>query len=468
MPSQLLVVDDTELNRDMLSRRLIRAGYEVACVEDGAGALRLIDKGGIALVLLDVMMPVMDGIAVLTELRRKYSMADLPVIMVTARTESDQIVEALQLGANDYVVKPINFPVVLARVKTQLTLKTSNDKIKSLAQELEQRNDFIRQTFGRYVSNQVVQTVLDNPDGLNFDGIHQELTVLFADLRGFTMLADTLPATMIVRLLNNYLEAMIEVVELHKGTVAEIVGDGLLAFFGAPVADPDHALNAVTCSIQMQLAMQAVNEKNSGEDLISLRMGIGINSGEGVLGNIGSLTRAKYAVVGSVVNFAARIETMTAGGQVFVADSTFQKVKELVRIDSIRTVTPKGSRESMEIHELVGLGNEDTLLRIDTEQLVYLKDPVPVTCAIANNKRIGDAKFEGRFQQLSLTSGILSTDENFEAYSELQFHFDDNYSDPLFGRAVRRANYNTEWLIRFSSLTPVIQTRISELIQTRP
>ena len=192
---RLLVVDDNELNRDMLSRRLGGQGFVVDAAEDGSRALDRIDEQAFDLVLLDVMMPGLSGIDVLRRLRERFSESDLPVIMATARDASEDVVEALRLGANDYVTKPLDFSVVLARIETQLALKRQTQEIRRLAETLELRNRFIQSLFGRYLSDEVVAEILASPEGPRLGGEQRKVTLLMSDLRGFTPLTEGLLPT---------------------------------------------------------------------------------------------------------------------------------------------------------------------------------------------------------------------------------------------------------------------------------
>ncbi|MCZ6874270.1 MAG: response regulator, partial [bacterium] len=307
----LLVVDDNAFNRDMLSRRLIRKGYDVHTADDGYQALELLKAKTFDLVLLDVIMPGISGLEVLDILRQHYSMADLPVIMATAKDQSEDVVTALQLGANDYVTKPLDFAVVLARTQTQLALKRTREDLQQLATQLEMRNRFIRDTFGRYVTDDVVATLLDSPDGLRLGGEKRNVTMLMADLRGFTSLAERLSPEQVVTVLNRYLSTMVEVILQYQGTIEEFIGDAIFIVFGAPIWRQDDAERAVACAVAMQLAMTTVNDQNRQEGLPEIEMGIGVHTGEVVVGNIGSHKRTKYGVVGSHANLTSRIESYT-------------------------------------------------------------------------------------------------------------------------------------------------------------
>ncbi|HEX9867513.1 MAG TPA: response regulator, partial [Candidatus Tectomicrobia bacterium] len=263
----LLIVDDDEMNRDMLGRRLARRGYAVTSAVDGQRALELIEVQRFDLILLDIMMPGVSGLEVLQRLRKRHAAADLPIIMATAKDQSSDIVEALKLGANDYVTKPLDFPVALARIESQLSLKQAKEEIHRLAEQLEVRNRFIRATFGRYLSNEVVASLLDSPEGLRLGGERRKVTFLVSDLRGFMPLSERLAPEQVVAIVNRYLETMVEVILPYQGTIQELMGDGLLVFFGALIWREDDAQRAVACAVAMQAAMVTVNEAIGPEGL---------------------------------------------------------------------------------------------------------------------------------------------------------------------------------------------------------
>ena len=351
----ILVVDDNELNRDLLSRRLRRKGFEVDCAEDGFKALEWLDANPCDLVLLDIMMPGMSGVEVLEKIRETRDGTELPVIMATAKDTREDIVGSLRSGANDYVTKPLDFPVVLARVNAQLGLKRANDRVRSLVREVERRNEFIRSVFGRYLTDEVAETLLDSPEGLSLGGERREITILFADIRGFTNLSSQLPPERVVTLVNHFLAEMTAVIQRYGGTIDEFIGDAILALFGAPRAYDDHAEKAVACAIEMQHAMVRVNRRNAELGLPAVATGIGLNTGEVVVGNIGSEKRAKYGVVGHHVNFAARVESYTAGGQILVSDNTRAACNGIVEVRGAQAVRPKGFDEDVLIHDVAGI-----------------------------------------------------------------------------------------------------------------
>src|SRR5262245_31676435 len=193
---------------------------------------------------------------------------------------------------------------------------------------LRQR-DFIRSAFGRYVSPEVAQQLLESPEGLRFGGEKRVVTVLMSDLRGYTRFAEQGDPAEVMNVLNEYLARMTDIIVQYGGTINEFIGDAVFAVFGAPLDHPDHAERAAAAALAMQGAMAEVNAAHAARGLPRLEMGIGVNTGEAVVGNIGSEQRAKYAVVGSAVNVAARVEASTVGGQVFVSAATFEAIRDL-------------------------------------------------------------------------------------------------------------------------------------------
>ncbi|OUL20942.1 adenylate/guanylate cyclase domain-containing protein [Nostoc sp. 106C] len=200
----------------------------------------------------------------------------------------------------------------------------------------------IRKTFGRYLTNEVVANLLENPDGLKLGGERRKITILTSDLRGFTAISERLPAEEVIKIINLYLGYMADAIAQYQGTIDEFMGDGILVLFGAPTAREDDAIRAIACAVAMQLAMEPVNETMQQLGLPLLEMGIGINSGEVVVGNIGSEKRSKYGIVGGQVNLTYRIESYSLGGQILISESTFKEVGSLLRIDEQKTVQPKG------------------------------------------------------------------------------------------------------------------------------
>ena len=459
----LLVVDDNELNRDMLSRRLGSRGFKVAVAEDGASALAMIEKQDFDLVLLDVMMPGLSGIDVLKRLRERWPESDLPVVMATARDATEDVVEALRLGANDYVTKPLDFAVVLARVETQLSLRRQKQEIRRLAEDLELRNRFIQTLFGRYISDEVVADLLASPEGPRIGGEQRRVTLLMSDLRGFTPLTEGLAPQQVLQLLNSYLGTMADVVLAHQGTVDEFVGDAILAIFGAPVARPDDARRAVACAVAMQAALAALNRANEPLGLPRLEMGIAVHTGEVIVGNIGSERRTKYGVVGSAVNHAGRIESFTVGGQVLISEATLREAGDGVRVGERLAVDAKGTREPIVVYDLRGVGNTDVPGAPDG--LLPLAVPLNVLCHVVVGKRVQSEAFGGRLVELSVRGGSLLTPRRLRALSNLKLELRPPEGGPLeiYAKVVHVSPDGTVAL-RFTPLRPDTEAWVSEVL----
>ena len=194
-------------------------------------------------------------------------------------------------------------------------LKDSREQLLQLNAQLETRNRFIRQTFGRYTSDDIVQVLLDMPEGLKLGGEKRQLTILMTDLRGFTAMVERLEPTAVVALLNHYLSAMIEIIQENGGTIDEIIGDAILVLFGAPVSMPDAARRAVRWRPADAAGHAGSQPAQCDMGWPEIAMGIGLHTGEAVVGNLGSIKRSKYGVVGQTVNLTARVESYTIGGR---------------------------------------------------------------------------------------------------------------------------------------------------------
>jgi len=340
----LLVVDDSSDNRTLLSHYLTRLGYQVITASNGADGLDLIDQGGIDVILLDLDMPGLSGLDVLQRLKESQNHRDLPVIMISGVQDMQEVTQCIAAGAEDYLFKPFNSALLSARLNNCVERIQWRQRERSYLEELERNHRFIRSTFGRYLSNDIVESLLDNPDGQTLGGSKRNVAILMADIRSFTKLSERLDAQQVVRILNNYLGVMSDIIVKHGGTVDEFIGDAILALFGAPVEADDIADAAIACAIEMQQAMSGVNDKNREMGLPEIHMGIGVNYGEVVAGNIGSETRAKYGVVGTPVNMASRIQAISSPGEVLASE---QVVNAIVNTPpatgSKRTFIPKGS-----------------------------------------------------------------------------------------------------------------------------
>lgn len=282
-------------------------------------------------------------------------------------------------------IRRLNFSLERA-VRDKQTLATL---LSQTSEDLEVSYALIKQIFGRYLSTEVMNSLLENPGALELGGDRRYVTIMMTDLRGFTAIAEQLKPEDVVRMLNIYFDVMVEIIMDYRGTINEIIGDSLLVIFGAPQEMEDRTQRAVACAVEMQNAMETVNRNNLELGLPSLEMGIGINDIEAVVGNIGSKKRSKYAVVGSGVNMTSRIESYSVGGQVLISESARTRIQEQVRISTTREIFPKGAGAPFNIHEVTGIsGVFNQTLKFREMPFTQLKIPVPVSYTIIDGKRV--------------------------------------------------------------------------------
>jgi adenylate cyclase len=223
-----------------------------------------------------------------------------------------------------------------------------------------------------------------------------------SDLRGFTALAERLPPEQVVRLLNNYLGGMAEVITRYQGIIDEFIGDAIMALFGAPADREDDAERAAACAVAMQLAMSSVNEKNRRDGLPEVEMGVAVNTGEVIVGNIGSETRAKYGVVGTNVNLTSRIQSFTLGGQVLISDATYRAAAGALRVGQALQLHPRGFADPILVHELSGVAGRHALDLPRTEEVLRpLREPVKVAFSVLHGEQVTANEREGRLVQAS-------------------------------------------------------------------
>lgn len=313
----------------------------------------------------------------------------------------------------------------------ELLLENTTQHADFVEMELDKRNTLIRNLFGRYLDNDIVDNLLKTPESLKLGGKRQKITMLVSDLRGFTAFSEQLPAEEVVKVINFYLSHMVEVIGTYHGTIDEFMGDGILVFFGAPIEREDDAARAVACAISMQLAMKAINAQMDAWNLPQLSMGIGINTGEVVVGNIGSEKRAKYGVVGPQVNLTFRIESYTTGNQILISEATQQTLQPIININESRQVRMKGVAEPITVYDVAGIAGKYNLwMDEDTQddELLPLKKPILIRCEMLDGKEVTDISLTGRLIALSGKGGTFqfdSSSDNFipEILSNLKFSY---------------------------------------------
>lgn len=301
--SAVLVVDDDPINRRLLARSLSTDGHLVATAEDGAQALELIRSDPPDVVLLDILMPVLDGFAVLEQIKADSSLRDIPVIMISGLEDIDSVIRCIELGAEDYLPKPFDPVLLRARINAGLN--------KRRVHVLEQAR--VRDVFARFLPESIVDEVLVRADGeVRLGGVRLICTALFTDLRGFTSFAENTSPDRVIEVLNRFLSEMTDAVLDNGGTLVTYLGDGILAVFGAPVECDDHADRALATAREMlNTRLPRFNDWLRSVEETEFKMGIGVSSGPLMSGNVGSERRLAYTAIGDTVNTAARIESHT-------------------------------------------------------------------------------------------------------------------------------------------------------------
>ncbi len=348
-------------------------------------------------------------------------------------------------------------------------LKESRAELVNLNQQLERRNQFIRETFGRYTSDDIVGVLLDLPEGLKLGGEKRQVTLLMSDLRGFTALAERLEASEVVSLLNHYLSSMIEIIQRSGGTIDDIIGDAILVVFGAPAMLPDAAQRAVCCALEMQKAMGEVNEHNFHKGWPEIEMGIALHTGEAVVGNIGSTQRSKYGVVGQPVNLTARIESFTVGGQVLVSPTLISAVDHGLILGEEVKVRGKGMQKALRCREL--LGHQDhPELSLQEEEPIFttLDDPFPFYYSVLTDKHLDGQMQRATLISISPRQAVIEAAGQLPRRTNLVFRLEgenvEAESPEVYAKVIHPLDeLGKRYLIHFTWVPPDIQVRLQRL-----
>ncbi|HKW80205.1 MAG TPA: adenylate/guanylate cyclase domain-containing protein [Casimicrobiaceae bacterium] len=333
--ARLLVVDDNKVNRLLLTRSLELQGHAVASAENGRVALAMLRREPFDLVLLDVEMPEVDGFQVLEQLVNDRQLADLPVIITSSLEGIDSVARCIELGAEDYLTKPVNPVLLKARIGASLEKKRLRD----------QQKEWVR----RFAAPEVAQDL--QTSGFALGGKRVDASVMFSDIRGFTALAESQPPEETIELLNTYYALMFDAISGHGGIVTLMMGDGLMSVFGAPTPLPGHGERAVRAALEMIELVDLFNREREPAGKPAIRIGIGIASGEMVAGYTGTKQRATYTCVGDTVNLAARLESHTKVAQrtILIDDATRAAIGEQFAIEPLGAVPLKGKAVAVEV-----------------------------------------------------------------------------------------------------------------------
>jgi class 3 adenylate cyclase len=374
--ASILVVDDDPVNRSMLSRTLEADGHEVTTVESGSEALDLLRSHDVDVVLLDVVMPTMDGYQVLERLKADPELRHLPVVMVTAVDDVASAVRCIELGADDYLSKPVD-PVLLgARVRAGLTKKRLHDLQRRHVEEVDRLNrrlearveeqmaELVRTgELKRFLPHQVAEGLLAGR--LTSDGgfERRKLTFLFADMVGFTDLSDTLAPEELSDVLNEYLREMAAVAVEHGGTLDNYIGDGIMVLFGAPVQadESTQAWAAVQAAFDMRERVEALSVATRARGIpADLNVRVGVNTGHCTVGVFGSDVLRAYKAVGFEVNVAARLQAEAEPGTPLIGFRTYALVKDRVRAEQREPLSIKGAARPVEAWSILELRRDDS------------------------------------------------------------------------------------------------------------
>jgi adenylate cyclase len=316
----VLIVDDQPDNLALMGS-LLKEIYKTKVALNGEKALQIaISNEPPDLILLDVMMPGIDGYEVCRRLKENKATNDIPVIFLTAKAEVEDEQMGLELGAVDYITKPISPPIVLARVKNHLMLQSAKEYLK-------EKNKFLENAFSRYVSSKVIEQLKEMPidEFLRMD--KREVSILFVDMRGFTALGSRLTPEEIQETVNSFLDNMVKRVEDMDGMVDKFLGDGLMAIFGAPLRHETHAWQALSAAASMQKVHEGWMKSRQIANKPAGAIGIGVATGEVVVGNVGTSNRMEYTALGHLVNLASRLCSTAAGGEILTIRESQEQMK---------------------------------------------------------------------------------------------------------------------------------------------
>jgi class 3 adenylate cyclase len=334
----LLVVDDNRVNRLLLGRALEQLGHTVTFAENGREALEALRRRPVDLVLLDIEMPEMDGYQVLAALAADPRLRDLPVVMMSSVEEVDSVARCIEMGAEDYLFKPVNTVLLKARIGASLEKKRLRD----------QQRELVR----KFATAEVAEELLTT--GLALGGKRVTASVMFSDIRGFTRITEVLEPPDTIELLNSYYTLMFDAIGSQGGIVNQMLGDGLMAIFGAPLPRPDHRERAVRAALEMLELVDGFNREQALRGGVDIRIGIGIASGPVIAGFTGTERRVTYTCVGDTVNVAAHLEahTRVVGQPILIDETTRGGLGDAIRVESHGPAQLKTRSQAVEVYSV--------------------------------------------------------------------------------------------------------------------
>lgn len=347
---KILVVDDTYENIILVRDVLEVAKYHVIEAKNGFEAIEIATAQLPDLILLDVNMPAMDGFEVCKILKNDDATRNIPVIMLTAQSDVDSRVEGIQVGADDYMVKPYSPRELLARVERSLRSKAISDDMRATQAELRQQQRIIKQTFSRFVASSIVDELLKDPTRIKLGGQLQAVTVLFADLQGFTTLSEHTEPEQLLQLLNNYHTFMVNIVLKYGGTIDKFLGDGLMALYNTPIQQDDHIARAVKTALHIQDELYWFSQELP--EKLRTKVNFGIHTGNAIVGNVGSENLMDFTAVGDTVNIASRLQDVATDGTIYVSAPVFEATQDFIFGRTRGLIPVKGRKGSIDSYQI--------------------------------------------------------------------------------------------------------------------
>ncbi len=373
-PPRILIVDDNPMNLDILQTRLTVHGYEILTATDGEAALATAREKRPDLILLDVMMPKMDGIEVCRHLKADSTLPFMPIVMVTAKADSKDIVAGLEAGGDEYLTKPVDQASLVARVKSMLRIKALHDTVQEQAARLEAQsaqladwNRTLEQRVAeqlaelervgrlkRFLSPQLADLIVSAGGEKLLESHRREITVVFCDLRGFTAFSETAEPEEVMGVLREYHRALGSLIFEFEGTLERFAGDGVMVFFNDPLPCPDPAARAVRMAVAVRERVGELTEawRKRGHQL---DLGVGIAMGYATLGRIGFEGRFDYGAIGTVTNLASRLCDEASAGQILISQRVYAAVEELVEAEPVGDLHLKGFLKPVPTFNVSGL-----------------------------------------------------------------------------------------------------------------
>ncbi len=353
-PQRILIVDDNEANRDILEARLKVHGYELLQAADGEEALAAVQRDHPDLILLDVMMPKLDGVEVCRRIKGDATLPFTPIILVTSKSDTRDVIAGLDAGADEYLTKPVDQAALVARVKSVLRVKALHDQVQAQAADLAAWNRTLEQRVAeqlgeiervgrlkRFLSPQVAELVVSSGHDRMLESHRRDVTVVFCDLRGFTAFSETAEPEEVMSILREYHAGLGALINNFEGTIERFNGDGVMVLFNDPLPCPDPSVRAVRMAVEMRdcIAGLTARWRKHGHEL---GFGIGIAHGYATLGCVGFEGRFQYSVTGTVANLAARLCDQAKSGEILIDSKVHAAVESMAELEPVGELALKG------------------------------------------------------------------------------------------------------------------------------